>query len=111
MSYVRWSTKVRDNCARCGDTGYVDLDESHPFHDLLQGRGLCRDCSSCWYVYWNVGGFISLHHACDDTTTRLEFDDAADWRPPESCPMGDVALSAVADALADYEAEERELPT
>ena len=89
MSYVRWSSKVRTGCETCGDTDRV-------------GDHLCRACTSCWYIYWSVGDFIALHHACDGSSEDLSFDDADAWTPPASCPMGDVALRAVREAVEDW---------
>lgn len=99
VSYVRWSTKVRKGCATCGDTGYVP-DEEGP-----GGRSLCRSCTSCWYVFWDVGGYITAHHACKgggDEEPTIPFDSAMDRQPPADCPMGDVALEAVHQAHADW---------
>ena len=92
MSYVRWSSVVRENCKECGDTGY-------------KGRSLCRECTSCWYIYEHVDGYLALHHAgCNGAPNqdfRLDYEDAADWKPPEDCPMADVALDCIKEALED----------
>lgn len=112
MSYVRWSSKVRSNCAACGDAGRVAMDPSDPSFEILSGSRLCPACSSCWYIYWDVGGYISVHHSCDSSDdVRLPFEDAANWKPPESCPMGDVALRAVADAVEDWKSSQEEPAT
>lgn len=103
MSYVRWSTVVRDDCKDCGDTGYVSSGERRPFH-----RKLCRACTSCWYIYEHVDGYLALHHAgctgeAPNQDWQLSYENAADWKPPEDCHMPDVALSCIKEALEDRE--------
>ena len=115
MSYVRWSSQVRDNCEKCGGSGYVPMKKDDPIDELelgsffrrvMRNRRLCSGCTSCWYIYAHVGGYISLNHACEGSEeVRLSYEDAPAWRPPPECPMGDVALECVQAAVADYERE------
>jgi len=103
MSYVRWSDKVRQGCTHCGGTGFVR-------HPTLDGGTHCDHCRSCWYIWDDTSGCLAIHHGrCVgpqvEVRLLLPYEEAAGWRPPAECPMGDVALAAVAEALADHAAE------
>ncbi len=114
MSYVRWSTRVREKCATCGGSGRVPMDHAEKdssAYVLTGGVRLCRDCTSCWYIYWSVGDFIQLDHAgcpeLDDESAKLDFEDAEGWKAPEGCPMADVAEDAVRRAVKDWKEREK----
>ena len=101
MSYVRWSTKVRENCETCGDTGYVTPRDSAK--EIGLERSLCRACNSCWYVFGHVNGMVAAYHAdCpgnhddpNDPLLHLDPQDALEWNPPDDCPMADIGREAV----------------
>ena len=93
MSYVRWSTRVREDCKVCdGAVGNIRL---------------CIHCTSCWYIYESVQGLVIHHGKCsgnggadlEDGESHdwllVDDDDAEDWEPPGYCEMTDVALDAI----------------
>ena len=117
MSYVRWSTKVREGCKTCGDTACVPLTDEDRAElgprgaKLMAGGRLCPDCTSCWYVYGSVGDFIAVYHgrcssADKQESWQLSYEEALTWEPPADCPMADVGREAVRAGAADMLSEE-----
>lgn len=97
MSYIRWSSRVKEECNTCKSSGYA------------LGR-LCKDCTSCWYIFENGNCDLSVWHrlcigGCEDDISSISFKDAAVWRAPEKCPWAAVAEKCVAEAIK-YRQEE-----
>ena len=123
MSYVRWSSKVVADCPECGNEGWVALVPGFP--DLLTWRGVTEGgdrepfphcCTSCWYIFYDVGGWLQLYHAgshvCHgpngmtlDSVRFYDAEDAREWTPPEWCRHRAVALECVAEWIEEQESE------
>jgi len=90
MSYVRWSSKVVQDCEVCGNEGWVALPKC---------------CTSCWYIYESDRG-LELYHA-GPHVCKAEFEDvtlsreaATEWEPPDGCNFPDVARECVQEWLS-----------
>ena len=127
MSYVRWSTKVVRDCPTCGDVGWVALLPDHPDFltwqpEVPEGVGpldpayprMPHCCTSCWYIYDDVGGFLSVNHAgghvCSgpngethEGASLYTVEEAREWEPPAWCRHRQVALDCVAEWIAEQE--------
>lgn len=125
MSYVRFSTKVVTPCPECGDRDWVALLPEHPtwltwrpnvpegvkpWDDGYPRMPAC--CTSCWYIYHDVGGWLQVYHAgphvCQgpngeefDSVRFVDVEEARGWEPPEWCRHRDMALECVRDWIAD----------
>ena len=112
MSYVRWSTKVVQDCPECGNEHFVEIEDGWLMfrpdpekYDRLTDDypPLPRCCTSCWYVYESARG-ITIHHSggCvdfDDVTLSAE--DGLTWEPPEGCRHAEVGRDAVRECAND----------
>lgn len=117
MAYLRPSTKLIDNCKFCDNSGYKIITESE--HDgvftsiksmqftirSMMWKTLCRNCTSCWYIY--VSDQLVIDHGGDCSLTdfriSLTDDEAKKWRPPGDCKFAEHALRAVREYLAKVE--------
>ena len=117
MSYVRWSTKVVQDCPECGNEHWFALlPDSHPdwlmfTPDLKKYPDrwaddyprLPRCCTSCWYVYESDRG-ITIHHSggcVDFEDVTLSAEDGLTWEPPEGCRHAKVGRDAVRECAND----------
>ena len=112
MSYVRWSSKVVQDCPVCQNEGWVAILPEYP--EALTWRGhmeggeresLPKCCTSCWYIYESDRG-LEIYHAgphvckaeCEDVTLSREA--ATEWEPPDGCNFPDVARECVQEWLS-----------
>lgn len=100
MSYIRWSSRVKDECTTCGSSGYT------------LGK-LCKDCTSCWYIF-DTGNFdLAVWHrgcagGCEDNISSISYEDAAVWHAPTECPWAAIAESRVTEAVKYWQEETAE---
>ena len=113
MSYVRWSSKVVQDCEVCGNDGWVAILPEYPealtWRGHMEGGGresLPKCCTSCWYIYESDRG-LELYHA-GPHVCKAEFEDvtlsreaAEDWTPPAGCNFPDVARECVQEWLSE----------
>lgn len=127
MSYVRWSTKVIQDCPVCHNEHFVALipgeypewltfrPDPKKYPDMFADDypRLPECCTSCWYVYWDCNGKIAAWHSgCSghpegDTSLYLTAEEGLTWEPPTGCLHADVARDAVRQCARDM-IEERE---
>jgi len=111
VSYLRFSTPLRDGCGEC----FPDP-EMATFTDELpglkparyvadpegyRGRSLCPRCSSCWYVWDDITDCVrAMHHGCaaDPVNLTLSYEEAAQWSAPAACQFAAEATKAVCAA-------------
>ena len=102
MSYVRWSTPIKDACKHCGRTKlFKNSGESEPEFWIRchlvwtelnkKNGGLCDKCTSPWYIYhstdsgvikkeqilavWCVGSETLPHLTYDDVKQMIREND------------------------------------
>ena len=118
MSYVRWSSKVVQDCKVCHNEGWVALLPEHPewltWGGHIEGgdrdEPMPRCCVSCWYIYCGSSGLV-LYHAKESVCPTgynadivlATVEQAKEWSPPESCPHGQMALDCVNEWISEEE--------
>ena len=124
MSYVRWSTKVIQDCSTCENEHFVPIVPERPdwltfrpdpekYGDILSDDhpSLPDCCTSCWYIYYDVNGRLAVWHSgCSghpegDTSLYLTVDEAEEWEPPQNCIHRQVAIDAVRAWMEDLKKE------
>lgn len=72
MSYVRWSSPL-DLTEPCGTCGRLDVSQ-YPGDEIDKGiacdehqarwfeahGSLCHECTSAWYIYWDINGKLAV---------------------------------------------------
>ena len=128
MSYIRWSTKVVQDCEACGNEHFVSLPDDPDFLFFRPDPERFPDpladdyprlpgcCTSCWYIFAHVNGTVAAYHGrCpgnhdDPDAPLLHLDPgvALEWEPPTDCPMADIGREAVRECAADMIAGDTE---